>query len=72
MFSFLAHSSEKVCRFDGYSLEKAYLCHNIRYELVSFIRAISGDISKVNISEEISQKISQIMNEYANFEDDNM
>lgn len=44
----------------------------IRYELVSFIRAISGDISKVNISEEISQKISQIMNEYANFEDDNM
>lgn len=28
----------------------------IRYELVSFIRAISGDISKVNISEEISQK----------------
>ena len=32
MFSFLAHSSEKVCRFDGYSSEKAYLCHNIRYK----------------------------------------
>lgn len=30
MFSFLAHSSEKVCRFDDYSSEKVYLCHNIR------------------------------------------